>query len=238
MEGAPAQGAGPAQGGRDQLGAAIVQVLDQVLVEARRVIVEERAHIGLADRLFRRQRAEAGELDAHAERILRLAVERRLQGSNGGLALARRELRAPEKRVGRREMRDELQHLRREIGRGGMVAPVEGGLGVAEAAIGEEIAGGAEHGCRMHARQQSKAAGAVNTAGVILGRRRWRRPEELVAIGRLIDTGWPAMTGVRGGARAISNRTVRTPPWTKPSSRSCAAATPRPRAGRCTTWSS
>jgi hypothetical protein len=123
-----------------------------VLVEARRVLVEERAHIGLADRLFRRQGAEPGELDAHAERILGLARERRPKGREGAFAVAPGKPRAAEKRMGRLEIRDELQDLQSEIGRGGVIALVEGGLGVAEAAVGEEIAGGAERGGRMHQR--------------------------------------------------------------------------------------
>jgi hypothetical protein len=110
----------------------------------RNVFVEQRPHVSFADRLLLRHGAKPGELDAHAERILGLAGERGSQGGDGTFVVARRKPRPPEHRMGRGKARHELQHLRGEIGGGRVIALVIGGLRVA--AVGEEIAGGAEHG--------------------------------------------------------------------------------------------
>ena len=148
-EGAAAQGAGAAQRGGDQLRAAVVQVPDEVLVEARRVVVEERPDIAGEMASSGRQRAETGEVEADAERILGLDRHSAPQGGDRRVTLAEREARPSEERVSGRESRHELQHLRGQIGCGLMVALGERRLGMTEAAVGEEVAGGAEE--RGHA---------------------------------------------------------------------------------------
>ena len=148
-EGATAQGAGAAQRRGDQLRAAVVQVPDEVLVEARRVVVEERPDIARRNGLLGRQRAETGEVEADAERILGLDRHSAPQGGDRRVTLAEREARPSEERVSGRESRHELQHLRGQIGCGLMVALGERRLGMTEAAVGEEVAGGAEE--RGHA---------------------------------------------------------------------------------------
>ena len=143
------QGAGAAQRRGGQLRAAVVQVPDEVLVEAWRVVVEERPEIAWRNRLLRRPRAETGEVEADAERILGLDRQGEPQGGDRRVTLAEREAGPSEERVGGRELRHELQHLRGQIGCGLMVARRERRPGVTEAAVGEEVAGGAEE--RGHA---------------------------------------------------------------------------------------
>ena len=73
---AQAQDGGAAQRVGDEFRAAVVQVAEEVPVEAGGVIVKERAKIGRGDRPLRWQGAKLGEVDADAEGILRLEGER------------------------------------------------------------------------------------------------------------------------------------------------------------------
>ena len=139
------QGAGAAQRRGDQLRASVGQVPDQMLVEARRVVVEERPDIALRNGLLGAPaRHETGEVEADAERILGLDRHGEPQGGDRRVTLAHREARPSEERVSGRELRHELQHLRGQIGCGLMVARRERRLGMTEAAVGKEVAGGAE----------------------------------------------------------------------------------------------
>ena len=72
----------------------------------RRIIVEERPHIAVRDRLLGRERAEPGEIEPHAERILRFERERlAARPSTASSRTAQLGQRPPEQGMGGREVR-------------------------------------------------------------------------------------------------------------------------------------
>ena len=127
----------------DQRGRAIAEIVDQHVLEARRVLIEQGLHIGL--RHLRQLRiAEAYQMQMSAMLIARVGIARFAKGRNRLVALA--ELRADfaEREPGRGEIRCEFDRLLDEIG-GSWQITLE--LEVArelEAAVGHQIAGGQE----------------------------------------------------------------------------------------------
>ena len=147
---APVGREGAPHGRAQELGPAVVQVLDELLVEGAGVIVEQGAHVARADRLLRRHGAEPGEVDADAERVLGIAIERPHQRRQRRLALSERGPGPAEQRLRRREERRPLQALLGQLGGGAVIAVLQGRLGIGIAAVGEKVAGGAESRAWRH----------------------------------------------------------------------------------------
>ena len=133
-----------------ELGPTVIQVLDELLVEGAGVIVEQGAHVARADRLLQRHGAEPGEVDADAERVLGIAIERPHQRRQRRLVLSERGPGPAEQRLRRREERRPLQALLGQLGGGAVIAVLQGRLGIGVAAVGEKVAGGAESRAWRH----------------------------------------------------------------------------------------
>ena len=110
-------------------------------VELGRIIVEERPDIAVGDRLPGRERAEPGEIEPHAEHVLRFERQRLAQGRHRLVPQSQLGSGTAEHRMGGREAGGQLDHLPGEIGGSLEIALLEGGSGIFIATVGAKIAG-------------------------------------------------------------------------------------------------
>ncbi|MGY3362617.1 hypothetical protein ACVWZK_009280 [Bradyrhizobium sp. GM0.4] len=127
----------------DQRRRAIAEIVDQHVLEARGVLIEQGLHIGLGH-LGQLRIAEAYQMQMSAMLIARVGLARFAKGRNGLVALA--ELRADfaEREPGRGEIRRNLDGLLQQVGGGRQIALELEVARELEAAVGHEIAGGQE----------------------------------------------------------------------------------------------
>ena len=126
---------------QQQLGSAIFEPLHQRLIEIRRVLVEQPAHIDAGHRRRRLADAEAGQMQPRAVIILAVGVARRRERRDGAVAVAYRLADRGQREPGGGEARRGLHHLHEDIRGGGRVAALEIIQRPLVAPVGDQIAG-------------------------------------------------------------------------------------------------
>ena len=136
------------QGVHDELGADIAQPVHQMALEARGVAVEQGPDISRRQGRQIAAFAQADEMRPDAKGIVGIDIQgagispRRRRPQRRIVALDGQSLPgAAQQEPGRRVAGRDLQRLLGEIGGPGMIAVCQAGLGVAIAAVGEEVAG-------------------------------------------------------------------------------------------------
>ena len=131
---------------------AIAEIVDQRGLEARRVLIEQRLHIGLRH-LGQGLGAEPHQVQAGAVAIVGIGGARLAKRLDRRVALAELLADFAEREPGRGEIRRELDGLHQQIGGGRQVALQLQIARKFEAAVGDQIAGGQEqargHGSKL-----------------------------------------------------------------------------------------
>ncbi|MEY9187243.1 hypothetical protein ABH987_000871 [Bradyrhizobium ottawaense] len=127
----------------DQRRGAIVEIVDQRVLEARGVLVEQRLHIGLGH-LRHLGVAEPHQMQASAVLVLGIGPPRFSKCGDRLVALAELLTDFAEREPGRGEVRRELDRLLYEVSGGGQIALELEVACELEAAVGDEIAGSLE----------------------------------------------------------------------------------------------
>ena len=123
--------------------AAIAEIVDQRGLEPRRILIEQRPHIGRrhAGQLLG---AEPHQPQAGAVAVVRVGVARPAKRRDRRIALAELFANLAEREPGRGKARREFDRLQQQIGGGGEIALQLQVAGEFEPAVGHQIAGGQE----------------------------------------------------------------------------------------------